>query len=156
VFSSSFCLSSSQKDIGNLAERVGSVIPNIHVGDHPIGIAANPNNDMVYVANSESNTVSVIEGKTNDLVVGATFNLNPIDSGQILCDDEKIPTNKYRRIKSGFPCKAITNNGFAFSSWVERNLDSNSSITITESTANPPLSNLLFHNPRDSKFNTFL
>ena len=125
---------------------------NITVGDSPIGITVNPNNDLVYVSNSDSDTVSVIDSKANELVVRASFNVKPIDSGQISCNNEKIPTNEYKTIKVGSPCEAIPNNGFAFSSWVKRNLDSNSSITITEST---PPSNplLLFPNSNDNTFN---
>ena len=37
--------------------------------EHPIGIAVNPNSDMVYVTNPISNTVSVINGKTNNISV---------------------------------------------------------------------------------------
>jgi DNA-binding beta-propeller fold protein YncE len=54
---------------------------------------------MVYVANCGSNTVSIIDGKTNDLVVGLIFNVNPVDSGQVVCNGKKIPINEYRRIK---------------------------------------------------------
>jgi YVTN family beta-propeller protein len=132
------------------------VTNNITVGDYPYGVAVNPNNDLVYVANSESDTVSAIDSKANDIVVRASFDINPTDSGRIICNKEKIPTNEYKTIKFDSLCEAIPNNGFAFSSWVKRNLESNSSITITESTPNPnPLLNLLFPNPNANVLSTF-
>ena len=41
----------------------------VKVGDCPNGIAVNPNNDLVYVANSCSNTVSVIDSTTNEVLI---------------------------------------------------------------------------------------
>ena len=140
--------------------KTNKVLPNdITVGDHPVGIAvnSNPENNLVYVANADSGTVSVIDGKTNDLVVTASFNIKPIDSGQIVCDKGKIPTNEYKTIKLDSVCEAIPNNGFAFSSWVKRDLNSNSSLTITESTqSSNPLSNILSLNPNDNDNNEFI
>ncbi len=42
-----------------------SVTPIIRVGDGPLGIAVNPDTNFVYVANTISNTISVIDGKRN-------------------------------------------------------------------------------------------
>jgi YVTN family beta-propeller protein len=133
------------------------VLPtNITVGDSPSGIAVNPNNNLVYVANFESDTVSVIDSKTDDIVVRASFNIKPVDSGQIICNDKKIPTNEYNTIKFDSVCETIPNSGFAFSSWVKRDLESNSSTTITESTPNPnPLLSLFFPNPNANVLSTF-
>jgi YVTN family beta-propeller protein len=51
-------------------------VATITVGGSPIGIAFNPDNGFMYVANSGSNTVSVINPVTNTVVatipVGAT------------------------------------------------------------------------------------
>ena len=41
---------------------------NIRVGDRPVDIAVNPATNLIYVANSGSNTTSVIDGSTNKLV----------------------------------------------------------------------------------------
>ena len=38
------------------------------VGNSPDGVAVNPNTNMVYVANYDDNTMSVIDGKTNSVV----------------------------------------------------------------------------------------
>ena len=42
------------------------------IGDNPYGISINPLTDIVYVANSGSNTVSVIDGKTNTVISNIT------------------------------------------------------------------------------------
>ncbi len=40
----------------------------VSVGDSPTGVAVNPFTDYIYVANSGSDTVSVIDGKTNNVI----------------------------------------------------------------------------------------
>jgi YVTN family beta-propeller protein len=55
--------------------------PNTHtgfkVGDGPIGIAVNPNTNTVYVANSLSNTVSVISGSNDKILKNITTTNSP-------------------------------------------------------------------------------
>ena len=45
-----------------------SVIATIPVGDLPVLIAFNPDNGDMYVANHDSDTVSVIDGQTNTVI----------------------------------------------------------------------------------------
>jgi YVTN family beta-propeller protein len=52
-------------------------VKSIAVGKHPIGIAANPNTNMIYVANYDSNTTSVIDGKTNAVIKNIQTGINP-------------------------------------------------------------------------------
>ncbi|HYV52561.1 MAG TPA: hypothetical protein VE971_04635 [Candidatus Eisenbacteria bacterium] len=51
------------------------------VGDHPLGIAFNPVNKDMYVANEVSNTVSVIDSSTNTVISTISFGSNsaPVD-----------------------------------------------------------------------------
>ena len=56
------------------------VASDITVGQNPAGITVNPATNMVYVANSgsnTSNTVSVIDGKTNQVVTNIPYITNP-------------------------------------------------------------------------------
>ncbi len=49
--------------------------------------------DIVYVANSGNNTVSVIDGKTNTLVAPTstlTFNVDPPNAGDVYCLGNKV------------------------------------------------------------------
>lgn len=49
----------------------------IPVDKKPIGIAVNPSNNKIYVANSGSDKVSVIDGKTNKVVSNLITGNNP-------------------------------------------------------------------------------
>ena len=48
------------------------------VGDGPWGIAVNPRTNMVYVANSQENTVSAINGSNNEIVSNIAIDNSPI------------------------------------------------------------------------------
>ena len=45
---------------------------------HPAGVAFDPANGYIYVANSNSNTVSVINGATNNVIANISVGLNPV------------------------------------------------------------------------------
>ncbi len=60
-------------------EKLGGEVGNLVVGENPSAIAVNPVTDYVYVANRDSNSVSILDGKTQtklgeDVPVGA----NPV------------------------------------------------------------------------------
>jgi DNA-binding beta-propeller fold protein YncE len=42
-----------------------TVVATIHAGGFPVGVAADPQTNTVYVAQAVHNVVSVISGKTN-------------------------------------------------------------------------------------------
>ena len=44
------------------------MVATVPVGSHPMGVAVNPNTNRIYVANTWSNNVSVIDGDTNTVV----------------------------------------------------------------------------------------
>lgn len=54
-------------------------------------MAVNPVNNLVYVANMLSGTVSVINGTTDKVTSLITFNTNPPNSGFIECNVILIP-----------------------------------------------------------------
>jgi YVTN family beta-propeller protein len=105
---------------------------NIKVGSHPFSIAVNPNTNLIYVANSGSNTVSVIDESLREVVAGLTFKVIPLNSGHIICNGREYATDTYSRIPYNSNCRAQPNTGFQFSSWTEY-LGHNSSLTITKS-----------------------
>jgi YVTN family beta-propeller protein len=115
----------------------------ILVGDNPQNIAVYTGptaTNTIYVANSNSGTVSVIEATANKVVAGVTFQVNPFNSGYIVCDDPTTtspndltppsPIRQYIYVHSGTQCTAKPNPGFEFASW-EENLEGNSTQLIT-------------------------
>jgi YVTN family beta-propeller protein len=55
-----------------------SYLPGIIVGETPVGVTINPNNNMIYVTNNGENTVSVINGRTNNVITDITVGQNPV------------------------------------------------------------------------------
>ena len=52
----------------NTAAHAEQVVATIHVGSGPLAIEANPNTNRIYVADSGSGDVSVIDGSTNGVI----------------------------------------------------------------------------------------
>jgi YVTN family beta-propeller protein len=98
---------------------INSVVNNITVGDFPTGIAINPKTNKIYVVNTDSDTVSVIDGNTDKALVGAIFNINPPNSGRLICNSKEIVNTTYIRYAVGanVKCEAKANGGFVLSSW---------------------------------------
>ncbi|MGA9154043.1 MAG: YncE family protein [Candidatus Nitrosopolaris sp.] len=117
----------------------------IHVGKTPEAIAANPNENTIYVANfGLGGSVTVIDGHTNKVAAGVTFNINPNDSGQIVCNKNiEAPTNQYLYIGLETQCTALPNNGFEFNSWVEDSGHNSTKIINVSTVSNSPLNSFL-------------
>ncbi|MBI1918641.1 MAG: hypothetical protein HYS12_28440, partial [Planctomycetes bacterium] len=60
-----------------------SVLATIPVGTTPLGVAVNPVTDHIYVANHDSNTVSVIDGATNRVVASVPVSSGPASIGLV-------------------------------------------------------------------------
>ena len=60
-------------------KNINPVLNTIPVGEHPIGIAIDPNSRKVYVINSFSDSVSVIN-ETTDKVIGSPI---PVGTGPV-------------------------------------------------------------------------
>ena len=110
-------------------------VTDIRVGNSPINIFDDPSqSDAIYVANSGSNGVSVINSIKKEVVAGVTFDINPFRSGEIVCDTDfgglDAPLNRILYLTSGANCVAKPNKGFEFASWAEA-LGGNSTRTIS-------------------------
>jgi YVTN family beta-propeller protein len=57
--------------------KADSVISTIPVGTHPQGLAFDPANGEIYVANANSNTISVISSSTNQVIATIPLNMQP-------------------------------------------------------------------------------
>ena len=86
----------------------------------------NGESETVYVANVDSDSISVIDSVANKVVTGVMFDVKPFNSGYVECDKLVSPTGQYFYLWSGAECKAKPNEGFEFLNWV-KNLDKNSS-----------------------------
>ena len=62
-----------------MIHSTNTVVSTISVGTNPVNIAYNPQNHNIYVTNSNSNTVSVIDSSTNTVV--STINVGNGPSG---------------------------------------------------------------------------
>ena len=52
----------------NQIRQPGTTLPGIIVGKSPHGVAVNPNSDRIYVTNQESDSISILDGKTQRIV----------------------------------------------------------------------------------------
>ena len=112
--------------------NLNTVVKNISVGIGPSFIYAF--RDALYVTNSGSNTVSLIDPLTNEEVAGMKFDIKPhAKAGQIICNGLDAPIDRFLYVTSGAKCLAKPTAGFEFSSW-SQNLPRNTNVTINAST----------------------
>jgi YVTN family beta-propeller protein len=80
----------------------------IEVGNYPIGITSDGNTNTIYVVNSDSKTISMINGDTNKVMVGVTFNIDPPNAGILICNDKEISEREYIKydINTSISCEA--------------------------------------------------
>lgn len=82
-------------------------------------IDVDPTFNLIYVTNTASNTLSIIDGKEDESIVRIGFDTNPDNSGFIECDGIKnlnqnttiIPTDNEAT------CTAVPERGYTFDSW---------------------------------------
>ena len=113
-----------------------SKMGDIQVGRNPVAISVNPFTNTIYVAN-RIDTVSVIDGKSNELVAGVEFKIEPFNAGRIECPKGNLPVPVAQQfyLSSPFECMAEPNQGFEFVSWQE-NLGGNSTRILNFSPPN--------------------
>ena len=82
-------------------------------------VAVNDVSNTVYVTNTGSDTVSVIDGSVDEVVDRVNFNINPPNSGDIQCNGQQIVQNTYMFYRNGtnLQCHADAGQGYEFSSW---------------------------------------
>jgi YVTN family beta-propeller protein len=115
--------------------KIGEDIP---VGNKPSAIDINQYTNATYVANSDSDGVSVIDARANKVVAGITFQVDPFNAGYIVCRRNSdgltttSPIGQYTFVYPGDKCTAKPNKGFEFSSW-EENLGGNATRLVNVS-----------------------
>jgi YVTN family beta-propeller protein len=122
-----YVLNQEDGTISVINSKNNTKIKDIKVGRDPSDIQIGPTKNSIYVVNQGDDTVSVIDDITNKVVSGVTFQINPIGSGHIECEKDKLiaPLSKQFYINFGAICTAKPNQGFEFVSW-EENLYGNS------------------------------
>ena len=61
--------------------------------------------NMVYVTNTGSDTVSIIDGNTDSLLVKVGFSVNPPNSGNMQFNGQVVLPNTYFLYRNGTTCK---------------------------------------------------
>ena len=99
---------------------------NINISEPLSNIEVDENSNIIYLTSEDSDSLFAIHGPKNKVAVGITFNTFPLNSGRILCGDDKTeyPINQYLYEVPGITCIAKANSGFEFAGWNE-NIDSN-------------------------------
>jgi YVTN family beta-propeller protein len=75
--------------------------------------------NRVYITNTGSNTISIIDGKSNEVAVRLTFNINPPNTGEIRCNNLRVMSGNSTSYNRGqnLQCIATPERGYAFASW---------------------------------------
>jgi len=140
--------------VANIVSNTVSVIDghndnhtnDIPVGREPRAIGVDVITHLIYVANEHSNTISVIHVSVNPphvdfsykVAAGIIFNVNPANSGTIICNNASYPTNIYLYVDSGTSCTAqpYNNTDLQINNWVESPLTNRNSSIPLQSTGN--------------------
>src|ERR687895_1231899 len=112
---------SGEDSLVNLPSNVGFPL----VASH---ITINPYENRAYITNTGSNTISIINGDSNEVAVRLTFNVDPPHTGEIRCNGLKNISGNSTSYNKGqiLQCTAIPERGYAFASWSDLANDLNS------------------------------
>jgi YVTN family beta-propeller protein len=75
--------------------------------------------NRVYITNTGSNTITIINGKSNEVAVRLTFDINPPNTGEIRCNNLRVISGNSTSYNRGqdLQCIATPERGYAFASW---------------------------------------
>lgn len=105
-------------------------LSNINIPETLSNIEVNEESNIVYLTSEDSNILFAIHGPKQKAAVGIKFNISPLNSGRIICGDEKTeyPINQYL-YEPGIIRMAKANSGYKFVGWNE-NIDSNTTMPL--------------------------
>jgi YVTN family beta-propeller protein len=113
---------SGEDSLVNLPSNVGFPLLASH-------ITINPYENRVYLTNTGSNTISLINGYTDEVSIRLTFNINPTNAGEIQCNGARnnISGNSTSYDRGQIlQCIAVPERGYTFASWSDLANDPNS------------------------------
>lgn len=127
-----YVLNTDSNTVSVISTTNNTKIKDIKVGKGPIAMADSAVHHTKYILSQVSHGVSVIDAKSIEVLAGVTFQIQPFNSGYIMCDGINIPTSQYFFISYGTLCTAKTQKGFQFQSW-EENLNDKETILVSVS-----------------------
>jgi YVTN family beta-propeller protein len=95
-------------------------------------VSIDPATNMVYVTNTASNTISMIDGNKDAAAVRLNFNINPPNSGDVECDGVKNLEGNSTLYTRGqvIRCVANPNRAYSFDSWSDIANNLNNPLTV--------------------------
>lgn len=74
---------------------------------------------MIYVTNTGSGTVSIVDGKVDGTIEILNFIINPPNSREIHCNGQPIKQSTFAFYRNGthLQCHADAGQGYEFNSW---------------------------------------
>jgi YVTN family beta-propeller protein len=98
-------------------------------------VTIDPYENIIYMTNTGSNTISIINGNSDEVTIRMTFSVNPPNTGEIQCNGVKNISGNSTSYDRGqkLQCVAIPERGYAFESWsdVGNNINRNPLILET-------------------------
>ena len=82
-------------------------------------VTIDPYENIIYMTNTASNTISIINGNSDQVAVRLTFNVNPPNTGEVQCNGVKNISRNSTSYDRGqmLQCIAIPERGYTFASW---------------------------------------
>jgi len=106
-------------------------------------VAVNEDNNMIYVSNTGSNTISQLNGTENNLVLGIQFTIEPENLGDVFCDGKRYQNGDYIRYPNNMSitCEARAKSIFPVPSFGFLSIFPPILFDYWSSDQNPPISN---------------
>ena len=97
-------------------------------------VTINPYENIIYMTNTGSNTISIINGNSDEVSIRMTFSVNPPNTGEIQCNGIKNISGNSTSYDRGqkLQCVAIPERGYTFESWSDVGNDINRNPLILE------------------------
>ena len=94
----------------------------------------NPYENKIYITNTGSNTISIINGSSDEVSIRMTFSVNPPNTGEVQCNGVKNISENSTLYDRGqkLQCVAIPERGYTFESWSDVGNDINRNPLILE------------------------
>ena len=95
-------------------------------------LSLNPDTNLIYITNTVSNGVMVIDGKTDSVVVQLSVEIKPENAGTIECNNSKLPSQSFwlYPINTEIKCIAHASRGYSFDFWSNMISDNKNPITL--------------------------